>query len=73
MTAFRIAVLPGDGIGPEVIAEAERVLLAAGERFGMRLGLPRFAAFVRHLCLRSEHFNPIVENRSLQSCMRGGA
>jgi 3-isopropylmalate dehydrogenase len=29
-----IAVLPGDGIGPEVVAEAERVLIAVGERFG---------------------------------------
>ena len=41
MSAFTIAVLPGDGIGPEVIAEAERVLLAIGERFGIRFDLPR--------------------------------
>jgi 3-isopropylmalate dehydrogenase len=33
---FRIAVLPGDGIGPEVIAQAVRVLHAIGERFGHR-------------------------------------
>ncbi len=33
-STFRIAVLPGDGIGREVIAEAQRVLLAVGERFG---------------------------------------
>ncbi len=31
---YRIAVLPGDGIGPEVTAEATRVLTAVGERFG---------------------------------------
>jgi 3-isopropylmalate dehydrogenase len=31
-TAFRIALLPGDGIGPEVIAEAVRVLRAVEER-----------------------------------------
>jgi 3-isopropylmalate dehydrogenase len=31
---YRIAVLPGDGIGPEVMAEALKVLAAAGERFG---------------------------------------
>ena len=30
----RIAVLPGDGIGAEVITEAEKVLRAVGERFG---------------------------------------
>jgi 3-isopropylmalate dehydrogenase len=29
-----IAVLPGDGIGPEVITEARKVLAAAGELFG---------------------------------------
>jgi 3-isopropylmalate dehydrogenase len=40
--AHTIAVLPGDGIGPEVIAEAERVLEAVAERFGVRLALPRF-------------------------------
>ena len=35
----RIAVLPGDGIGVEVIAEAEKVLIAVGERFGQRFVL----------------------------------
>ena len=33
MTQYSVAVLPGDGIGPEVTAEAERVLRAAGQRF----------------------------------------
>ena len=31
---FEIAVLPGDGVGPEVIAEGQRVLEAVGKRFG---------------------------------------
>ncbi len=31
---FDIAVLPGDGIGPEVVAEAIKVLQAVGKRFG---------------------------------------
>src|SRR5260370_30797266 len=39
---YTIAVLPGDGIGPEVIAEAERTLLAVGERFGLDFTLRRF-------------------------------
>jgi 3-isopropylmalate dehydrogenase len=34
-----IAVLAGDGIGPEVIAEATNVLQAVGERFGHRIHL----------------------------------
>ncbi|MPZ49686.1 MAG: 3-isopropylmalate dehydrogenase [Dehalococcoidia bacterium] len=34
MSTFNIAVLPGDYIGPEIIAEAVRVLEAVGRRFG---------------------------------------
>jgi 3-isopropylmalate dehydrogenase len=36
---YSIAVLPGDGIGPEVIAQAVRVLEVVGERFDVRFGL----------------------------------
>ena len=31
---FRIAALPGDGVGPEVTAEAVKALNAVGDRFG---------------------------------------
>jgi 3-isopropylmalate dehydrogenase len=41
MTPFKIVVLPGDGIGPEVITEAERVLEAVGERFAVTFALSR--------------------------------
>ena len=34
---FRIAVIPGDGIGKEVMPEGLRVLEAAAERFGFAL------------------------------------
>jgi 3-isopropylmalate dehydrogenase len=34
MGIFSIAVLPGDGVGPEVINEAVRVLEAVGQQFG---------------------------------------
>lgn len=36
-TEFRIAILGGDGIGPEVVAAAVRVLKAAARRFGLDL------------------------------------
>src|SRR5712691_6010555 len=39
---YTIAVLPGDGIGPEVIAEAERALEAVGDRFGIDFAMRRF-------------------------------
>jgi 3-isopropylmalate dehydrogenase len=31
---YKIALLPGDGIGPEIIAQARKVVEAVGERFG---------------------------------------
>jgi 3-isopropylmalate dehydrogenase len=34
VTTFRIAAIPGDGVGPEVLAAARSVLDAAAERFG---------------------------------------
>jgi 3-isopropylmalate dehydrogenase len=37
MKTYRIAVLPGDGTGPEVVIEAEKALDAASSRFGFKL------------------------------------
>ncbi len=37
MKTYTIAVIPGDGIGPEVTDEALKVLKAAGERYGFGL------------------------------------
>jgi len=34
VTTYRVAALPGDGVGPEVLAQARRVLDAAGAAFG---------------------------------------
>ena len=42
MTQYSVAVLPGDGIGPEVTAEAERVLRAAGQRFDVSFTMSHF-------------------------------
>jgi len=38
---FKIAVLPGDGIGPEVLDEGIKVLEAVGKRFGHSFELTR--------------------------------
>jgi 3-isopropylmalate dehydrogenase len=43
MTRYAIAVLPGDGIGPEVTAEALRVLRAAADLFGFGLDAAEYA------------------------------
>jgi 3-isopropylmalate dehydrogenase len=41
MQTYRIAVLAGDGIGPEVMAQAERVLAVTASKFGFALDLER--------------------------------
>ncbi len=53
MSTHRIAVIPGDGIGQEVMPEGLRVLDAASRRFGVQLQLDEFdfancAYFARH-------------------------
>jgi tartrate dehydrogenase/decarboxylase/D-malate dehydrogenase len=42
MSKYRIAVLPGDGIGKEVMPEGLRVLEAAAKRFGIELDFTHF-------------------------------
>ena len=43
MTRYTVAVLPGDGIGPEVTEEALRVLRAVAELFGFGLETTEYA------------------------------
>ena len=44
MTTYRLAVLPGDGIGPEVTRAARQVLEATAEAYGFRLQWTELAA-----------------------------
>jgi 3-isopropylmalate dehydrogenase len=45
---MKIAVLPGDGIGPEIVAEAVRVLQRLDERFELEFADVGGAAYDRH-------------------------
>ena len=42
MATYKIAVMPGDGTGPEVIAEAVKVLKAAAAKFNFKVDLTEF-------------------------------
>ncbi len=42
MKSFRIAVIPGDGIGKEVVPEGVRVLEKAASRFELALAFDHF-------------------------------
>ena len=37
MATYTIALMPGDGTGPEVLREGVKVVTAAGRRFGFTL------------------------------------
>lgn len=42
MSEYKIAVLAGDGIGPEVMTEAKKVLAAVSHKFGLQFKLSEF-------------------------------
>jgi 3-isopropylmalate dehydrogenase len=65
----RIAVLPGDGIGPEVIAQGSRCLRAIAEAYGHELALTElpFGGAAIELC-----GNPLPES-TLKACLEADA
>ena len=42
MSSYRIAVIPGDGVGNEVASEAGKILRAAAEKHGFRVETENF-------------------------------
>jgi 3-isopropylmalate dehydrogenase len=69
MGHYRIAVLPGDGIGPEVIFEATRVLQAVGMRFNHRMELSQ--ALVGQAAIEAE--GESISDKTLELCKRSDA
>ncbi|MDI6870698.1 MAG: 3-isopropylmalate dehydrogenase [Bacillota bacterium] len=77
MTEFRVAVLPGDGIGPEVVREGVKVLRAAADRFRLTLTFHEFtvggAAYERYgVPLRPEDLEAIKECQAVLLGAVGG-
>ncbi|MDO8665001.1 MAG: isocitrate/isopropylmalate family dehydrogenase, partial [Gemmatimonadales bacterium] len=54
MKRYRIATIPGDGIGPEVIAAAVSVLEVAARRFGFEIDLERLPYGADHYLATGE-------------------
>ncbi|MGO8947631.1 MAG: 3-isopropylmalate dehydrogenase [Ktedonobacterales bacterium] len=69
MGYYQIAVLPGDGIGSEVVAEAERVLLAIGERFNHSIEMTR--ALVGQVAIEAE--GEAISDETMALCKRSDA
>jgi 3-isopropylmalate dehydrogenase len=59
----RIAVVPGDGIGPEVIDASLQVLAAAETAFGFGTELTRIEAGARHYLRTGELWTPDLEEQ----------
>src|SRR3989442_132656 len=67
MKTYSIAVLPGDGIGSEVIAQATRVLEAVGERFAVRFTLETFPVGAAGVAAANDPFPPETRAAVLRS------
>ncbi|MEM0342673.1 MAG: isocitrate/isopropylmalate dehydrogenase family protein [Thermoplasmata archaeon] len=65
----RIGVIPGDGIGPEVIAEARKVLDAAAEKHSLELEFEEFPLGAAHYLKSGE----LVSDETLQRLSRKDA
>ena len=67
MKRFTIAVLPGDGIGPEVTAEAVRVLTAVAEIYGIQLETPEYPIGAAAVFEAGEPLPPGTREAALQA------
>src|SRR3989475_6855854 len=65
----RVALLPGDGIGPEVIHEAVKVLQAAARRFVLQLGFTELPIGG----VATDATGTPLPDVTLQSCLRADA
>jgi 3-isopropylmalate dehydrogenase len=66
---FNIAVLPGDGIGPSVTLEAQRVLEAVGKRFGHRFDFT--SGFIGGISI--DKFGQALTQETLKLCRKSDA
>lgn len=69
MGTFSIAVLPGDGIGPEVVEQAVGVLQRVGRRFGHTFQLTR--ALVGVAAIEAE--GEAISDATMELCQRSDA
>ena len=67
MKTFTIAVLPGDGIGPEVIAQAVRVLEAVSERFEIRFCFETWPVGAAGVAVANDPLPAVTRDAVIQS------
>ncbi len=65
-TSFKIAVIAGDGVGPEVVCQGLRVLRAAGDRFGFQIEATEYPFGTEHWLATQEIFPEWATQEVLQ-------
>jgi 3-isopropylmalate dehydrogenase len=63
-TTYRVATIPGDGVGPEVVAAARRAVDAAGERFGFEVDWSEFVVGGRAI----DTFGVAIRDEDVVAC-----
>ena len=73
MKNYKIAVIPGDGTGPEVVNEALKVLDAAGKKFGFELDRKEFCWGADHYLATGEILPDDASDqlRQFDACLLG--
>lgn len=67
MKKYKIAYIPGDGIGPEVTGEARKALSRAGEKFGFSLEWREFPYGAGHYLATGEIL-PAIAFEEMEKC-----
>lgn len=62
--SYKIMLLSGDGIGPEIMSEAKKIIIAAGEKFGFNF---EFAEGLIGGCSYEEYGEPLTED-TIEKC-----
>ena len=84
MKTYKIPVIAGDGIGPEVIAEGKKVLEAAGENYGFNIEWKEYPFGAEHYLSTGElitedalkelsNYDAIFLGSVARACPIGGA
>ncbi len=69
MSTYHIAVLPGDGIGPEVTLQAERAILAAAKEFNFKVKMEHWPIGGTAL----DQFNTPFPDATREACLAADA
>ena len=68
---FNIAVMPGDGIGPEIVEEAKKILDTVGSRYGHSFNYTEVKIGGISIDTYFQHHNSFISNSNLSLHPRG--